>query len=334
MSMIAHTQDPFATSLRFFLGPVATLLDDPSVTEIMVNGPDDIYVERGSGIERTTLGFESEDDLLAATRNIAQYIGRSIGPQDPILDGRLPDGSRVCIVLAPLAATGTTLCIRKFLPEAVSASFLLDRGSLTAEMLDFLQGAVKAHRNVIVRGGKRSGKTTLLNILAGSFGDAERIVVIEDTRELQIPNPHQVQLEARQSDAHGRGAISVRDLFVTSLRLRPDRIIIGEVRRGEALDLIQALTSGHRGALATLHANTPRDACHRLETMALMADTGMPLQALRQQIVSAVDLVVQTSRMPSGQRFVTHISEVEMDETGSQYEIRDLFAVCPDERSD
>jgi pilus assembly protein CpaF len=293
----------------------------------MVNGPERIYIEKGGQLQRTPARFASEADVQAAAGNIAQFVGQPLSDERPILDGRLPDGSRVCIVLGPIADGGTQINIRRFIRAAVTPQFLLDRQALTPMAMEFLLLCVKAHRNVLISGGAGSGKTTLLNVLTTGFGENERIVVIEDTRELQIQREHVVQMEARVQDAYGRGQISVRDLFVTSLRMRPDRIVVGEVRRGEALDLIQAMTSGHRGALATLHAASAIDTCHRLETMALMADVGLPLVALRRQVASAIDLLVQTVRLPDGRRMISQISEVAFEESLQSYLITDIFAL-------
>jgi pilus assembly protein CpaF len=311
--------------VEFFLGPVLALLNDETVTEIMVNGPHDVFVERAGRIEQVEASFEDEQTLLAAANNIAQYVGKSIDQNEPILDGRLPDGSRVCIVLAPVAAGGTSINIRRFSAKANKPEFLVEKKSATPEALEFVQLAVRAGLNIVVSGGTGSGKTTILNILSNAFSDAERIVVIEDTRELQVQKKHVVQMEARPPDAHGRGEITVRDLFVTSLRMRPDRIVVGEVRRGEALDMVQAMTSGHRGSLATLHADTPAQTCGRLETMCMMADVGLPLPALRRQVALAIDLVVQSARLHSGRRLITHISEIGLDEATNTYQIHDIF---------
>jgi pilus assembly protein CpaF len=315
----------YRAGVEFFLAPLVPLLADESISEIMVNGPDHVYVEKGGRIEESGVRFRDEDQLLAAANNIAQYVGKAISPEDPILDGRLPDGSRVCIVLAPVAAHGTSINIRRFLRRAVTPKFLLDRQAITPEALEFMLLAVEAELNVVVSGGTGSGKTTLLNILSTAFSDEQRIVVIEDTRELQIQKQHVVQMEARPADAYGRGQITVRDLFVTSLRMRPDRIVVGEVRRGEALDMVQAMTSGHRGSLATLHADTPSQACGRLETMCLLADIGLPLQALRRQIALALDLVVQAARLHDGRRLITHVSEIDLDEPTMTYQVHDIF---------
>ncbi|MBI1337280.1 MAG: CpaF family protein [Phycisphaera sp.] len=320
----------YRVSLEYFLAPLVPLMNDPSVSEVMVNGPDAVFVERKGKIEKTNVRFASERDLLAAANNVAQFVGNTIGQDRPLLDGRLPDGSRVCIVLSPIADCGTSINIRRFSRSTASPDFLIKNSAITPQAMEFLLLAVAAHQNIVVSGGTGSGKTTLLNVLSSAFHDDERVVVIEDTRELQVQKEHVVQMEARPADPYGKGQITVRDLFVTSLRMRPDRIVVGEVRRGEALDMIQAMTSGHRGSLATLHASTPADACRRLETMALLADVGLPLNALRSQVASAIDLVIQTNRMHTGRRLITHVSEVGYDDVRNTYFTHDLFNLTTD----
>lgn len=315
----------FEASLDFFLTPLRPFLADATVTEIMVNGPAQIYVERNGRIELTPAKFNSEADVQAAAHNIAQFVGQTLSWERPLMDGRLPDGSRVCIVLAPLAMAGTQINIRRFPRLSATPEFLLERDAITPEAMEFLLLAVKAYRNIVVSGGAGSGKTTLVNVLTTAFSESERIVVIEDTRELQVQRPHVVQMEARRADAYGRGIVTVRDLFVTALRMRPDRIVVGEARRGEALDMIQAMTSGHHGSLTTIHSSSPADTCYRIETMALMADVGLPLFALRRQVASAVDLIVHTVRMPSGRRLISQVSELTLDEQSNNYAIRDVF---------
>ncbi len=314
-------------SMAFFLRPIVDLLEDPSVGEVMVNGPDEVYVERGGRVERTPNTFPDEHAVLAAANHIAQFVGKTISEESPILDGRLPDGSRICIVLPPIAARGASINIRRFSTKAVEPSFLLDVKAITPEALEFILLSVAASLNVIVSGGTGSGKTTLLNILSTAFGDNERIVVIEDTRELQVQKQHVVQLEARPPDPFGKGEVTVRDLFIASLRMRPDRIVVGEVRRGEAVDMLQAMTSGHRGSMATLHADTPLGACGRLETMCMMADLGLPISALRRQVAGALDLVIQAARLHDGRRLITHVSEIDIDEQAGTYIAHDIFAL-------
>ncbi|HVS72971.1 MAG TPA: ATPase, T2SS/T4P/T4SS family [Phycisphaerae bacterium] len=324
------THVAFEAALEFFLAPLLPFLRDPEVTEVMVNGPEKIYVERRGRVELTRARFDSESDVQAAANNIAQFVGQTLTQERPLLDGRLPDGSRVCIVLSHaggLAASGTHINIRRFGRATGTPEFLLEKGALTPMALEFLSLCVKARQNILVAGGAGSGKTTLVNVLTGAFDEQERVVVIEDTRELQVQRPHVVQMEARPADAYGRGQITVRELFVTALRMRPDRLVVGEVRRGEALDMIQAMTSGHHGSLTTLHASSPLDACHRLETMALMADVGIPLFALRRQVASAIDVIVQTARLATGRRLVTSIAEVDFDDATQNYIITDIFRI-------
>jgi len=318
----------FEASLEFFLAPILPYLRDSEVTEVMVNGPAHVYVEKAGRLQRVPATFPCEADVQAAANNIAQFVGQTLTPERPLLDGRLPDGSRVCVVLGPIAAKGTQINIRRFPKATGTPEFLLNKGAITPTAMEFLLLATRAQCNIMVAGGAGSGKTTLLNVLSTAFGPDERVLVIEDTRELQIGREHVVQMEARQADAYGRGQVTIRGLFATSLRMRPDRIIIGEVRRGEALDLIQAMTSGHRGALATLHASSPYDACHRLETLAMMADVGIPLYALRRQVASAVDLLVQADRLASGRRLITHIAELEIDERTQNYVLHDVFRLA------
>ncbi len=316
----------YAAAARHFLGPLAPLLDDPSVSEVIVNGHDRLYAERAGVIERVDASFADEHAVRALANTIAQFVGKSIDRERPILDGRLPDGSRVCVVLGDVTGGGTSINIRRFHPAAVEPRFLVERGAASESLVSMLLSSVAAHRTVLVAGGTGSGKTTVVNALSKAFGARERIVVIEDTRELRLANEHVVQLEARPPDASGRGRVNIRDLFVTSLRMRPDRIIVGEVRGPEAFDLVQAMTSGHRGTLATLHATSPSDACARLETMALLADTGLPLHAIRRQIASALDLIVQVERPASGRRVVARVSEVRYNDAQGEYEIADIFA--------
>jgi len=319
------THAAFEASLEFFLAPLVPLLRDPEINEIMVNGHDKIYVEKNGQIILTQAKFPTEADVQAAANNIAQFVGQPLTHDRPLLDGRLPDGSRVCIILGQIASAGTHINIRRFARNTATPDFLLSKKAITPMAMEFLLLAVKGHRNIVVSGGAGSGKTTAVNVLTNGFGEEERIVVIEDTRELQVQRKHVVQLEARPADAYGRGQVTVRDLFITALRMRPDRIVVGEVRRGEALDMIQAMTSGHHGSMTTVHASSPADTCYRLETLALMADIGIPLYALRRQVASAIDLIVQTARLSSGRRLITGICEVDFDETTQNYRLLDIF---------
>jgi pilus assembly protein CpaF len=308
----------FAETLLQFFAPIRPFLDDPSVSEVMINGPSRIFIERKGRLELTTARFQDSDALDAAVRNL--------DAERPILEGRLPDGSRVEAVLPPAAPDGPHLAIRRFSKETLTVDRLIDFGALTRDAADALRVLVAAKLNVLVAGGTGSGKTSLLNALSSFIPEQERVVVLEDSRELQLQQAHVVQFEARPPDARGRGAVSIRDLFRATLRMRPDRIVVGEIRGGEALDLIQAMTSGHGGCLSTLHATYPRDTLTRLETMAMMSDLQMPLPALRLQLVSALDIVVQVSRLPDGSRKVTHVSEVVgFSREEGAYQLEDLF---------
>ena len=322
------------------LSPVAAELRDPSVEEILINGPDDVYVVR-AGVNRKieAARFDSEEELASAARAIAQLSGKRLTPLEPAVEARLPlpdavDGegrdlpqgdARVQIVQAPASRNGLALAIRKYLKSVTSIDSLVANGDLTEEAADFLRDCVDIRKNVIISGGTGTGKTTLLGALSESFAATDRVVVIEDVKELQIRRPHVLYLEAQKPDRFGRGGITIRELFRATLRLRPDRILVGECRGGEAIDMIQAMTSGHTGSLSTVHATTPYDAMARLETMALMADVAVPMVALRRQLASAVDLVVQIARTRSGGRHVASIAEIVGLDAAGNYEIRTLF---------
>jgi pilus assembly protein CpaF len=312
-----------ARNLRLLLHPIAALLDQSDVSEIMVNGPDRVYIERAGKLHRTEHAFDGQEALMAALRAVAQYAGRSIGPESPILEARLPDGSRIEAVLPPAAPDGPILSIRRFAKSALSVEQLVARGSLGAQGALLLRTLVGERRNILVSGGTGSGKTSLLGALSRYVPESERVVVIEDARELALAHAHVVELEARPADARGHGEVSVRQLFKATLRLRPDRIVVGEIRGAEALDLVQAMTSGHGGCLSTIHATSPADALARLETLCLMSDVGLPLWALRGQIASAIDIVVQTERGADGGRRVTQIAEIGVD--GQGYAVKPLY---------
>jgi pilus assembly protein CpaF len=315
----------FEQSILDFFAPIRPFLEDDSVNEVMINGHDTIYVERRGTIDRTTARFSSQEELLAALRNLAQFVGRHLGPDRPILEARFPDGSRVEAIVPPASPDGPMVAIRRFARERLTADALLRGGSLTAEALATLEGLIAGKQNVVVAGGTASGKTSLLNVLSGYIPGHERTVVIEDARELQLRQPHVVQLEAQPPDARGKGQVTIRELFRATLRMRPDRIVVGEVRGGEALDLIQAMTSGHGGCLTTVHATHPLDTVNRLETLALMSDVALPLPALRAQLASAIDIIVHTDRLADGSRCVTHITELGgLDDRGG-YRLVDLF---------
>lgn len=316
----------YESTLRSFLAPVVPLLDDETVTEILINGPSEIFVERRGQLTKSDARFDSPEKLMSALRVIAQFVGRPFDELHPILEARLPDGSRVEALLPPIAPDGPSVAIRRFSKERLTLGKLLEFGALTRDAAETLRVLVECKQNVVVAGGTGSGKTSLLNALSALIPDGERIVVIEDARELQLQREHVVQLEARPADARGKGTVTIRDLFKATLRMRPDRIVLGEIRGGESLDLIQAMTSGHGGCLTTVHATYPIDTLNRLETMALMSGVELPLVALRAQLASAVDIIVQTARLRDGRRQVTHITEVTGTDPVHGYRLKDLFA--------
>ncbi|HWP35209.1 MAG TPA: CpaF family protein, partial [Thermodesulfobacteriota bacterium] len=310
------------------LGPVDPLLADPTVTEIMVNGPQAIYIERGGRLFRTTRTFPSAAALRAAIDRIVGPVGRRIDETQPLVDARLPDGSRVHAAIAPVALDGPVLTIRKFAPLLLTPADLVRLGTLDARMATFLEACVIGRLSLLIAGGTGSGKTTTLNLLAAHIPPGERIITIEDAAELRLPQPHVVRLEARPPNLEGRGAIPIRELVRNALRMRPDRIVVGEVRGGEALDMLQAMNTGHDGSLTTVHANSPRDALARVETLALMAGVDLPHRVVREQIASAIDLVVYQVRQPDGRRLITAVSEVAGLE-GEVITLQDLFVAEP-----
>lgn len=305
-------------------GPLQRLLDDATVTEIMVNRMDQIYVEQKGRLTLSESRFSSEEHLRRVIERIVSKVGRRIDESSPFVDARLEDGSRVNAVIPPLAVNGSSLTIRKFSKVPLTVQNLIDFGTLTPEMAELLDACVKAKLNIIVSGGTGTGKTTLLNVLSSFLPGDERIVTIEDAVELQIQQQHVVRLESRPPNTEGKGAVTIRDLVRNSLRMRPDRIVIGEVRGGESLDMLQAMNTGHDGSLSTVHSNSPRDAVARLETLVLMAGMDLPLRAIREQIASAVHLVVQISRLRDGSRRITHVTEVQGME-GDVVTLQDAF---------
>ncbi len=315
----------FTDSVGQFLAPITPLLEDDRVSEVMINGHEEIFVEIAGRIQRTKIKFASEEALIAAIRNISQFVGKPISEADPILDARLPDGSRICAVVPPCAKNGPTMAIRKFSKEKLGLQDLIKFGAMSPDMARFLDLCVVLKRNILVSGGTGSGKTTLLNVLGGRIPGNERLLIIEDTAELQVKSNHVVRFETRPKDELGKGEITIRDLVKASLRLRPDRIIVGEVRGPEALDLIQAMNTGHDGSMGTLHANNPPQAMNRMEILCMIADTGVPAHVVRSQVADAIHLVVQASRLRDGSRKITHISECRgLDERGN-YILSDLF---------
>jgi pilus assembly protein CpaF len=310
--------------LAFGLGPLEPYLQDETVTEIMVNGPQQVYVERRGKLEPIPVKFLDDSQLRTTIERILAPIGRRLDESQPYVDGRLSDGSRINAVLPPISLGGPILTIRKFSQKQLTAADLVRFGSLTPEASTFLGSCVKARKNIVVSGGTGSGKTTLLNVLSCFIPTTERIVTIEDSAELKLSQDHVVRMEARPANLEGKGRIAIRDLVINALRMRPDRIVVGEVRGGEALDMLQAMNTGHDGSLTTCHANTPRDALTRLEIMCLMAGLDLPLRAVREQVVRAVHLIVQQSRLPNGKRAVTHIAEIRGLE-GEVPVLQDLF---------
>ena len=306
-------------------GPIEPLLRDPTVTEVMVNRPDQVYCERFGKIELTDISFRDLDHIRHVIDKIVTPLGRRVDESSPMVDARLPDGSRVNAIIAPLSLNGPVLTIRKFSVDPYTVEDLIGFGSMTQGMAAFLAACVKVKLNCIVSGGTGSGKTTLLNVLSSFIPEGERIVTIEDAAELKLHQPHVVRLESRPPNIEGKGEIKIRDLVRNSLRMRPDRIIVGEVRGGEALDMLQAMNTGHEGSISTVHSNSPRDALSRLETMVMMSGMDLPSRAIREQVASAVHVIIQVSRMTDGSRKVVSVSEVQGME-GNVIVMQDLFA--------
>ncbi|MEI8314697.1 MAG: CpaF family protein [Verrucomicrobiota bacterium] len=306
-------------------GPIESLLHDPTVTEVMVNQPDQVYCERAGKLELTEVKFRDNDHIRNVIDKIVTPLGRRVDESSPMVDARLPDGSRVNVILPPLSINGPVVTIRKFATDPYTAEDLVRFGTLTAGASTFLEAAVKAKLNMLILGGTGSGKTTLLNVLSSFIPVRERIVTIEDAAELRLNQKHVVRLEARPPNIEGRGEVTIRDLVRNSLRMRPDRIVVGEVRGGEALDMLQAMNTGHEGSISTVHANTPRDALARLETMVMMTGMELPSKAIREQIASTLHLLVHVSRMNDGTRKVVAVSEIHGME-GNVVVLQDLFA--------
>ena len=323
-----------ASFLVLFLGPVKEYLADDKVSEILINGPNQIYIERGGKLLETEAKFATEAQLKAAAVNIAKSVDRQLDEMHPDLDARLPDGSRVHATIPPVSRCGTIISIRKFKKDMLTMEKLEKFGSVPHEGVQLLNAIVKLHKNAIVSGGTSSGKTSVLNALSGLIPENERILVLEDASELQLQQKHCVYFETRKPDKNGQGEFSIRDLVVASLRLRPDRLVIGEIRGGEALDLLQAMNTGHSGSLSTIHANSSLDALSRMETCAIMSGIELPLAAIRMQVASAINCVVHTMRLPDGSRKTVEIAEVLPLEQG-EYRIRSLMkwhtdSIAPD----
>jgi pilus assembly protein CpaF len=314
-------------------GPLESLLRDESVTEVMVNGHDRVYVERHGKLERTAIRFVDEPHLLRIIDKIVSQVGRRVDEASPMVDARLPDGSRVNAIIPPLALNGPTLTIRKFAREPYTVNDLIAFGTLTAKSAQFLASCVKGKLNVLISGGTGTGKTTTLNVLSAFVPGDERIVTIEDAAELQLQQDHVITLESRPSNIEGQGEVRIRELVRNALRMRPDRIIVGEVRGAETLDMLQAMNTGHEGSLTTIHANSPRDALSRLETLVLTAGVDLPLRAIREQISSAFDVLVQIQRLVDGSRRITHVTEVLRMES-DVITLQDVFLARPPEEED
>jgi pilus assembly protein CpaF len=305
-------------------GPIQPLLNDPDVDEVMVNGPKKVYVEKKGKLIKTAVTFENDEQVLRVIDRIILPLGRRVDADSPTVDARLPDGSRVNAIVRPVAIDGPSITIRKFRKDKLSMQQLVEFGSITAPMSEFLKACVISRLNIIISGGTGSGKTTLLNVLSSLIPETERIVTIEDAAELQLQQEHIVRLETKAANIEGKGQVSIRDLVRNALRMRPDRIIVGECRGGETLDMLQAMNTGHDGSLTTLHANTPRDALSRTETMVLMAGMELPIKVIRQQVSSAIDLIVQVTRLKDGSRKVTAVTEVAGME-GDTIVLTDIF---------
>lgn len=311
--------------LVLFFEPIRQYLEDDDVSEIMINGPRQVYIERKGKLQATDAKFVSEPALKAAAVNVAKSVGRLLNEENPRLDARLPDGSRVHAVIPPLSRAGTVVAIRKFRREKLTMPQLINFGSVSEVGARLIEVIVKLHKNVIVSGATSSGKTCVLNVLSSFISNDERILVIEDSSELQLQQTHIVCFETRKPDQHGQGEVTIRDLVHSALRLRPDRLVIGEIRGGEALDLLQALNTGHAGSMSTIHANSPVDCLSRIETCALLSGINIPLSALRSQVASAINVVVHTARLADGSRKITQVSEV-LPLKGGEYVVQDLYA--------
>lgn len=317
--------DVFKQTIQQNLGPVAKYLEDKTVSEILINGCKEIFVERKGKLERVAESFPSEDELRAAVNSIAQSVGRRIDDESPRLDARLPDGSRIAAVIPPMSRKGTTLSIRKFTNNKINFLDYIKLGAITEDGARFLDVCMFLGKNIIVSGGTGSGKTTLLSLLSTRIPKGQRVMVIEDSSELQIDYEHVVMFETRQADQQGKGEVSIKDLLKSALRLRPDRIIVGEVRSSEALELLNAMNTGHKGCMGTVHANTPEDAIVRLEALAQGGDSKISEKALRSQVSSAIEVIIQVSRFSDGSRRISHISEVRGFNADGSYNVIPIF---------
>jgi Flp pilus assembly CpaF family ATPase len=314
----------FWASMESFFQPIWGYIEDPKVSEIMINGPNEIYVEQKGHLERAPITF-TEEGLKAAVMNVAQYVGKRVNEENPYMDARLPDGSRVAVVLPPCSRKGASLAIRKFSKEKLKVEDLIRFDSMNEEVVAFLDICVKLRKNMIVSGGTSSGKTSLLNVISALIPNDQRILVIEDSAELQLQQDHVLPLESKPPDKHGKGEVTLRELVKASLRLRPDRIVVGEVRGGEALDLLQAMNTGHSGSMATIHASSPAQTLSRLETLTLFSGLDLPIVAIREQVSSAVDIILQAARLQDGARKVTHVTQVLPLSPEGRYRVQDIY---------
>jgi pilus assembly protein CpaF len=315
-------QEMIADTLGY--GPLDPLLQDPSITEIMCNNFDDIWIERSGLIEHTDMSFTDDSQYRQVIDKIVSAVGRRVDEASPMVDARLPDGSRVNAIIPPLAIHGSVLTIRKFSADPYTAKDLINFGTYTLDLVTAMEACVRGRLNILVSGGTGTGKTTNLNVLSSFIPDGERVITIEDSAELQLQQPHVINLEARPANAEGQGEVRIRDLVKNALRMRPDRILVGECRSGEALDMLQAMNTGHEGSMTTVHSNSPRDALSRLETMVLMAGFDLPVKAIREQIAAALDLIIHVDRMPDGRRVVTAVTELQGLE-GETILLQDIF---------
>ena len=324
---MADNLNVFQQAIQNFLGPIIPMLNDPAISEILINGPKDIFVECDGKLQKTTASFPDEDSLRAAVNNIAQSVGRRIDAENPRLDARLPDGSRIAAVIPPCARNGTCVSIRKFTQSKISFKDYVKMGAMSVDGAQFMDICMFLGKNVIVSGGTGSGKTTLLGMLCSRIPKGQRILVIEDSSELSIKYEHVVNFETRMADAQGEGEVTMKDLLKSALRLRPDRIIVGEVRAAEAMELINAMNTGHKGCLGTVHANSPQDAIVRLESLAQSGDAKISEKALRHQVGSAIDIIIQVSRYSDGSRRVGSIAEVCGFAEDGTYSVQPIFEI-------
>ncbi len=314
----------FWASMESFFGPIWQYIDNPSVSEIMINGPREIFFEQKGKLERAPVTF-SEEGLRAAIMNVAQFVGKRVNEETPYMDARLADGLRVAVVIPPCSRKGASMAIRKFSKEKLTVKDLIKFGSMGEDLVAFLEICVKLRKNMIISGGTSSGKTSLLNVISALIPNDQRIIVIEDSAELQLQQDHVLPLESKPPDKHGKGEVTLRELVRASLRLRPDRVVVGEVRGGEALDLLQAMNTGHSGSLATIHASSPLQTLSRLETLTLFSGLDLPIVAIREQVSTAIDMIIQAARLQDGSRKVTHVSQVLPLSPEGRYRVQDIY---------